>query len=209
MRATIVTPPASRRLTTVTRAREMLGFDLLHDRAVAMAIAQASGAAEDFCKRIFGRATYRERFGPCRDEDGPLLLDASPVAGVVSVHVDGALLPANEYEAVGIKLGRLNSTRCVPWRGRQITVQYTAGWILPDDNEGAPPPADQLPAPIERAVILLVNAALSVRRRDPLVKQESTEGVGSVSYWVPGSSSSLPDPEAESLLKPYRRVPFA
>ncbi|WP_430914074.1 hypothetical protein [Methylobacterium sp. sgz302541] len=58
-------------------------------------------------------------------------------------------------------------------------------------------------------MIRLVGSAVSVSGRDPTIKSEDVPDVGSVSYYVQGASAALADPEAESLLQPYRRLLFA
>ncbi|GAB6842374.1 hypothetical protein HNR00_003582 [Methylorubrum rhodinum] len=205
MTATVLIPPASHRLTTVTRAREMFGFPLESDRAAWLLIDQASATAERFCNRTFGRQTLRERFDLCRSPDG-LALEGSPVVEVLSIVRDGVALAVDDYEVDGVALHAVrNGDRC-GWYGRTLTVEYVAGYVLPDDEEG-PIPAGMLPADVERAVMLLANASLAGRQREAGLKSESVEGVGSFSYFVQGANNALPDPEAESLLQRHRR-PF-
>ncbi|MBC3640802.1 hypothetical protein H8J56_26980, partial [Klebsiella sp. Kps] len=73
MSATIIAPPASTRLTMAANARGDLGLPATAptDAQLERWIDQASAQASTFCRRVFGRATYRERFdiaNRCRDD---------------------------------------------------------------------------------------------------------------------------------------------
>lgn len=207
MAAVIIAPATSHRLTTISRAREMCGFSFESDRAAWLAIDQASAAAEHFCNRTFGIQTLRQRFDlRCGLES--VVLDAWPVTQIINIGQDGTVLAPDAYEIDGIGLYPLRDGDRCRWHGRTLTVEYVAGYVLPDDEEG-PIPAGLLPADIERAVILLVNAALATRQREAGLKSETIEGIGSFSYFVQGSNNMLPDPEAESLLRPHRKAFFA
>jgi hypothetical protein len=46
------------------------------------------------------------------------------------------------------------------------------------------------------------------RQRDPLVKRETVEGIGSTDFRVSGSGSEPSDRMAALLLDPYRRIPL-
>lgn len=201
---TVVTPATSTRLTTVERARAMLGFGADENTKVGMLIDQASDAAATFCRRVFAAETVKESFVYAPARTGALL-DRSPVTQVVSVSGDGVTIDPTGYvydDLIG-GLFALNGTYRHGWRYRLTEITYTAGYTLPSDT---PNTTWTLPASVERAVILLVGAYRSSLSRDPLVKSESTDGIGSTSWWVPGSGDKLPDPEAERLLRPFRRV---
>ncbi len=199
----VVTPATSTRLTTVSRAVEVLGYGEGDDAAVLQrCIETASQAIVDHCRRPFALATYRERI--CGPETGPgYLLGRSPVVEILSVTADGTVLRTDDYE-LDTETNRLwrvdgyGSRRW--WWGAPLIVEYDAGYTLPTDTGSW-----TLPEPVERSCILLAAAYLSQRNRDPLTRSESVEGVGSTTWWVP-SGSGLPSPEAEQLLQPYRRM---
>lgn len=198
----VVTPATSMRLTTLERAREMLGFGYGDYDAAERCIDSASRTIADHCRRPFGLATYRETFRGADLPDGALL-SRGPVTAFVSVTSDDTVLAAEEY-SFDPDLGRLYRTDLAGlvwrWWGSALTVVYSAGYTLPADTG-----TWTLPDPVERACILLAGAYLSQRDRDPLIRTESVEGVGSTTWWVPGGSG-LPSQEAEQLLQPYRRL---
>ncbi|TDR89115.1 hypothetical protein [Enterovirga rhinocerotis] len=197
---TVVTPPAGSRLTTLERARALLGFAAGQDAVAERCIDLASALAVDWCRRPFALTTYRETF-PISPGDG-VLLARGPVTTFTSVVQGETTLDPAEY-AYDAELGRLYRQDAAGYLWRwwgPLTVTYSAGYTLPADTG-----TWTLPPPVERAAILLAGAALTAADRDPLVRSETVEGVGSTTWWVPGSSG-LPSPEAESLLQPYRRV---
>lgn len=216
MSVTVITPAAAKRLTTVENVRGDLGLgaDTPSDAQLQRWIDQASQQAATYCRRTFGRETVGERFGiegPCRISDcGGLLLDRWPVVSIVNVKAGGVLLAPDAYATDGRMLYRMDGEERRCWSGRDILVQYEAGWLLPGEARGTPPTAaEDLPADIERAVIQLVAVAISVVGRDMMVKSEDVEGVGSTSWYVQGASAVLPHPEAEATLSQYRRMLFA
>ncbi len=212
MTVTVVTRAEKTALTTVDHVRGDLGLgaETPPNAQIERWIAQASSSAATFCRRTFGRETVRERFeighGSIDDTTGGLLLECGPVEEVVSVTVDGEALAAGSFEVESRQLYRLQdgARRC--WYGRVILVEYVAGWWLPSDTGTKPAGAIDLPDDIERAAIQLVAASISAASRDPMVKSESEDGVGSTSWYVQGASAALPHPEAEATLAQYRRV---
>jgi hypothetical protein len=203
---TVITPAASTRLTSVTRAREILGFSNQDDVAVQTLIGQASRIIVDHCRRPFAIETVRESFA-CNEirNEGPIL-GRSPVVEILSVRNSWDLLSSGEY-AHDPRTGRLRRLDPfglpLPWWGGGLTVEYRAGYVLPDD--GADSSAATLPETVERACIMLVSTYLGLRNRNPSVKSETIEGIGSTSWWVPGTSDRLVSPEAEQLLADYVR----
>lgn len=191
---TVISPATATALTTVVRAAEMLGVP--PDAALDAAIDQASEIIVDHCRRPFATETVREVF---RWPRSGLLLARAPAISFVSVDESGNALDPDDFELDGGTLWRVSHNCRLAWVG-PITVEYMAGYVLPGD-----PGTQTLPAPVERAAILVAGAILSSRTRDPMMRSESVEGVGSTSWWVP-DGGSLPSPEAEALLAPYRRI---
>ena len=193
-------------LTTLERARAMLDFAPEQDATVSALIEQASRAITDYCRRPFALETVREVF-PINGARLGVLLARGPVSTITEARQDEEILPSAGYwhdQATGMlySLGEDGYRRA--WTGSWLTVTYAAGYVLPSDEEGAESPT--LPASVERAAIRLVGAYLSLQSRDPLVKSETTEGIGSTPWWVPGAGSMFADPETEHLLQPYRRL---
>ncbi|WP_232629155.1 hypothetical protein [Methylobacterium sp. Leaf118] len=217
MPATITIAATARRLTTVANARGDLGLPAgaPTDDQLNRWIDQASAQASTFCRRVFGRATYRQRFdltNRCRDDLYlGLLLDAGPIVSISAVTVDSLLLSPGTYEADDRMLYGLQDGQRRAFYGRLVVVDYVAGWVLPGETDYTNPPAgtEPLPADIERAVIQLVGVPAFGLGRDPMVKSDDVEGVGSRSFYIQGAGASLPHPEAEATLAQYRRLAFA
>lgn len=217
MSVTVITPATAKRLTTLENVCLDLGRTLgtEADRQIERFINQASQQAATYCRRTFGRETVRERFDLCRPgaigECGGILLDRSPVVSIASVKAGGLLLAPDAYVTDGRMLYRMDGDDRRCWSGRDLIVQYEAGWLLPGEARGNPATttAEDLPADIERAVIQLVGVAISASGRDMMVKSEDVEGIGSTSWYVQGANAALPHPEAEATLAQYRRLMFA
>lgn len=216
MSVTVITPATAKRLTTVDNVRGDLGLAVGAPAEAQLQrwIDQASQQAATYCRRAFGRETVRERFDlACAGvvgECGGILLERWPVVSITSVKVGGMLTAPEAYATDGRMLYRMegDDRRC--WYGRDVVVQYEAGWLLPGETRGNPPAtaAEDLPADIERAVIQMVGVAVSMSGRDITVKSEQTDGIGQTDFYIQGANASLPHPEAESILSQYRRMLF-
>lgn len=199
---TVITPATATDLTTLERARSLLGFAAAQDATVGILIAQASRAIVDHCQRPFGSETVTETFeAPCRA--GGVILGRSPVTEILSVSEGSEIIAPARYQHDAetnalFHIGEDGWRLC--WQ-TQIAATYTAGYVLPAGEDGG-----TLPASVERACVRLLSAYLSTSGRDALIKSETTEGVGSTSWWVPSADGALADPEAEQLLAPYRRL---
>jgi hypothetical protein len=197
---TVITPAASRLLTTVDAAREFLAVgDAVDEQSLLRLIAQASAAVVSHCRRPFARETVSESFRP--RGAGPLILSRTPVVGPVAMSLDGAAFLATDLDldpASGLlhRIGGAGLLAC--WGGYSATVQYTGGWLLPG-QEGR-----DLPEDVELACLTTMAAQYAGRGRDPMLRSETTEGVGSASFIATADMSALP-PQAVSLLEPYRR----
>lgn len=196
---TVITPATASDLTTVDRARTMLGLTAGDDDMLAIAIPQVSQMVVDHCRRPFSVETVREVFrDPSRHG---VLLARAPVTSFLTVTEGETALAVDQYEydASTGTLHHLSGACRVCWYA-PLRVEYVAGYSLPADTG-----TWTLPAAIERATLLLIGTFLSARDRDPLVRSETVDGIGSTSWWIP-HTSSLPSPEAEGLLAPYRRI---
>jgi hypothetical protein len=199
---TVLVPATSSRLTTVARAKASLGFGAERDNLVERLIDQASATVADHCRRPFGTETVRQTWHRSGLVEVGLLLERLPVISFSTVMTEEVVLTPGGW-MFDAKHGRLwrsdGAGHLISWWGT-VTAEYVAGWTLPSDSGDG-----TLPPPIERAAILIVGAYLSSSDRDPLVKAEAIDGVGSMSWYVPGAGSGLPSPEAEQLLASYRR----
>lgn len=215
---TVTTRAATGRLVTLDDARLDLGLsaEAVPNPRLARIIDQASGRVSSYCNRTFGRQIYRETI-LCFPENG-LLLGAGPVNRIISVGIlGGAGFDAAEYALSdgqlrlthGPRPGWGDGSAYNLWRSIMptIVVDYEAGWLLPGEDIGETFQGDvPLPAEVEAAVMQLVAVAAAGIGRDPTVKSETVEGIGSTSFYVQGAAAGLPHPAAETALQPYRNL---
>jgi len=217
----VLAPAASTDLTTLDAAKVECGPAGAADgAAVAALVRQASAACARFCnRRTFARETYRQTewagyrapLGPWSagpwdawpGEPGPgggIMLAADLEPDVSAVAVDGTTLdPAEWTVADGMLYRRAagGGAACgLGWSG-EVVVDYAAGFELPEG----------LPGDIERACLLAVRAWFFARGRDPYLRSDTTEGVGTVAYaTAPAVAGGALPAEAAALLAPWRRV---
>lgn len=190
----IVNANTDRDLTTLTAVKAELGDAGVSDDQLQRFITQASNVIAGYCNRVFAIETVRETFR-FNLSVADVMLARYPITEVVSIVEGETTLTADDYElnpATGI-IHRLSPSGAI-WRWRQgkIVVTYKAGFVLPGD----------LPEGIERACITLVKNYVASGDRDPMVRSESSDGVGSTDYFS-GAGAGLP-PEVEGLISLYR-----
>ncbi len=200
---TVTGAAASRDLCTLAAVKAELGISTTtFDVDLAGRIVQASAAIESYCSCAFPRETVQEVFRPERPISA-LLLSRSPVSSITSIAAGAAtLVDGTDFEA-DLKAGivfRLCSDERYAWRDRKITVVYAAGYILPG-NAG-----ENLPSDIQRACILTVASAHLGRGRDAMIRSESAQDVGLVSYLDPRAEALGLPPQAAAMLKPHQAV---
>jgi hypothetical protein len=162
-------------------------------------ISQASDTIATLCNgRTFGRESLREVFRGARSVNG-LILARHPVAMVTTLVADSvSLIEGTDFEVdapAGI-VHRLSGDARRCWSAGKITVEYTAGWLLPSQD------GCDLPGDVRRLCINRVARMWSAKGRDPSLRSESTEGIDSVSYFDPDKLSA----EEEETLRGYRNV---
>jgi hypothetical protein len=193
---TVITPPTTNDLTIAATATRELGLATA-PAGLAELIAQASAICALHCNRPegFGAATVRqtERL-TCSQHVLVLERDVNPA--ITGVSVDGVALAGTDYERDGALLYRLSGNFRIAWPAGVVVVDYTAGYVNLTD----------LPHDIEAACLLVIAQIHGRRGRDPMLRSEAAEGVGSVSYLDPRTGSEAMPPQAAALLAPYRRV---
>ena len=198
---TVTTAATERDLCTLAAVKAELGLTTTSfDAALADRIAQASTAIESYCQRVFARENIQEVFRP-EAALRSIILARGPVASIASIVADGTTLtPTTEFEfdaRAGLIYRLLDDTRAA-WRERKITVVYAAGYTLPDTGAGA-----DLPQDIRRACVLTVASAHLGRGRDAMVRSESAQDVGLVSYLDPRAEALGLPPQVAGMLLPY------
>lgn len=196
---------ASSRLTTVAAAQaEIAGSPDTAD--VQRWIDAASATIARHTGRVLARETVTETFWPEGRCIEALRLDRVPVATLTSVTVDGtALTVATDVllDADSGLLTRLSGTTPIDWYAGRIVVSYAGGWILPGNANA------NLPADIERACQIAVAAMAAGTGRDPQLRSEAADGIGSASWLDPRAEDGALPWSAAALLAPWRRYAIA
>ncbi|MBF0889625.1 hypothetical protein [Gluconobacter cadivus] len=128
-----------------------------------------------------------------------------PVTGITAVLRDGRPLPAPtdgwDYD---VTCGILYPSDGQFWVAGRYVLQYRAGWVAPDqvDDGGSAIPST-VPADVRSAVLITARALYYAGDRDPLLKSESEQGVGSTSWGTPDASSGGLPSDAAALLSRY------
>ena len=200
---TVVIPAASTRLTTIAAAAAETGappagpdFDRL-----AGIVDRASAAVVSFCGQPFGLATYSET--PAFRRPGrSLFLSRVPVVSLVSVSHDDAVV-----DVTRCRFDTLIGEFAFP-RGSWLSwplIRYRAGYALPGDPDPTSP-AQRLPADVEAACLEMAKSLYfsgGSEARDPRIRSDAVEGVGSTSYLDPQASAGALPATAAALLAPY------
>lgn len=196
----VTTSATASRLATIAALRTELGDEAASrsDDELGALLDQASDQIARFCNRVFGRQTIEQTI---RTDEAPaeILLAAVPVVSVASVTEDGAAVDDADYEfdAATGQLYRLDDDEPAAWLAAKTVITFTAGWLLPEEG-GA-----NLPASVSRAAVLLAASDLYGQGRDPWVKSESVEGIGSISLVMPSAGAPWMPPAVTELLRPF------
>jgi hypothetical protein len=143
-------------------------------------------AAEDVAE-TFTVPAYQPRF----------MLTRRPLLSVAAITVNGS--PVEGWEADGRFLYRVADGVRACWSCGSWEVTYRAGYDLP-----AAAPSD-----LADACMTLVKMQWFARNRDPLLKSQSFDGVGTDAWWIggingaDGGRASLP-PDMATALYGYR-----
>lgn len=214
----VLTGPSATDLTTRSRVKEELGLDgtTEHDELFDSLIADASEAIN----RELDRGTdglaeqeYRETVGAHASE--LLTVSRTPVKSVASITRDGQTLSdvviedaetgllyrENGFGSTETFTREFGARTATPREAlKKVTVEYTAGWVMPGAS------GRDLPRDLERAAIVAVKAWFKGRKRDPAISSEKV-GRKSVDYVDrPGADPEALPPAALRYLAPYRRV---
>ena len=223
---TVVTAAETADLSTVATVMDDWQIDKKDTAFIGRTLTRCSVAASQFCNRDFGVATYsnliRLEWG-YRDgylitgKRSPIMLPQWPLVSVSSVTetpptgTATTLVEGTDYE-VDYTTGNLYrlyaSGRPRDWDPLyKVVVVTQAGYVLPGQNASDFPGAETLPVDIEDAVGRMVFSRYSERRRDPLIKSETVDGVGKVDYIVGNPNSAdggNMSPDVADILNNYR-----
>lgn len=128
------------------------------------------------------------------ERDCSLFVSRFPVASITSIVEDGATLTGSDYElrASEGRIVRMSSDAETAWTGNKVVITYVAGYAT-------------VPETLKLAAINLVKIKASELNRDPLLRGESFEGLGSAQYFQSGAinGGALP-PGISDMLAPFR-----
>lgn len=224
----VVTTPAQTPILLTTLAAVKQELEIADDSSDAWltnVIARQSQRIQSYCERVFAIETVTETFyadrgvpqtdlTPAWERLGgtrrpSLRLQRTPVIGTPAVTLSPAsadpvtLTVATDFivDAARGVLTRLGTTgRPIFWSPCETAVTYTAGFALPGEQERT------LPVDLEDACIQLVKGRWHGRRRDPQLKSETIDMVGSQTFWVPNPDDPAMPAEVVETLDLYRRV---
>lgn len=193
---------------SATEAINQAGYTL--QEQYGMLINQMSSIIEGNLDRKLGRQQYTEKLtGTGRQT---LVLHNYPIVSVESVFFNDELIESESYDFIQGKengiLYRDTGWPCCGFSGglsydtyaasRAITVNYTAGYVLPKDKTNTTP--SDLPSDLEHLCIEMV--------LDASARMESGNGRGLKSFSISDVSWTWTDetpPYWESILQKYRR----
>ncbi len=201
----VLAPAASTRLATLDTLKAELGIaDSAQDAALGRLLDQASTRAVRYVGAPFGREMVRETWRGVRAAGVVLArvpaIDQAPPTTINSVVVDDAALDAGAAVLDGPRLIRLRGGCLVPWCARTLVVTYVAGYLLPGDI------GRDLPADVERACLVIATDLHAALGRDPTLRSDSVDGIGSSSWLDPQAGAGALPPQAAEALLPYRRT---
>lgn len=215
----VLVPPVSTSLTTLDAVREEIQ-EYGADARLTRLIRQASQLIVGHCGRNFARSRVAETFvmdGGLRGGNyndgagyrgygamsgsvpGSFSLSLTPIVSLVSIFEDN-----HETDLSRIDWDT-DSGIVHRWGfGYRTVITYDGGYLLPDD------PNSTLPSDVERACIDTVSFLWfrsGEGNRDPMIRSETIDGIGSTSYLDPGKtgSASLP-PSAVDALTSYLNI---
>ena len=203
----VLTASKSIDLAKLSTVRDELSVkDRASDATLQRYITQASAAIGNYCNRVFGQQDYQEVVWATRD-DYPFLIPGGldkvqlsrwPVVDVTSVVENDVALVEDVDFRVSYDDGMLfrldGNGDPKLWPALKTTVQYSAGYDLPDG----------LPPDIEDACIRMVKARWMARGRDPFLKAENIPGVRSKEWWVSTTPTGNMTPDIADILDNYR-----
>jgi uncharacterized phiE125 gp8 family phage protein len=192
----VIAAASHQRLATVAALKAELGISGTDkDTALEAVLDRVSAAIATYCGRVFAREQVRETLVH-RITPREILLSRYPVVSLDSVTLDDATVEVSDYtldKDVGhIFAGTLGTA------GSRIVLTYTAGYVLPEDEDA------NLPDDIQQAALTAAKSLYRSSDRDPTLKAEETEGVGRLEYFVGGSRSVSYFVDVIPLIERYR-----
>jgi hypothetical protein len=215
---------SSRALVSLTAAKGAPSLAAQSDAVVTALILQASDAASAYCglssvggaSPTFARQSLSETLvyptDPYPAQPRSLTLSMPPIS-VTSLRIDGAAADLADFRIDWG--GRIEPRATAAFRtfpaDVEIEVQYWGGYVTAiQKTETTPPAGPELPADIERAVILIAQHFFGLQNRanfDLAARVEENEEVGRIEtrYFSADRGAGIPA-DAAFLLGPHRRL---
>lgn len=198
-------------LATLEDFKEQLGAVAasFSDSFLTSRLADATALVQAYIGRPILLASYqttvRIMFG---DRRLSLPLDVFPVIGIDSVMRDGVTIvpdpsgwDVNLWAGVVFPPGPCEAW----WHAGRYVVNYRAGWAvegMTDENGKAL--AVTLPGDVRSAALTAARALVFAGGRDPFLRSESEQGVGSTSWATPDPATGGLPPDASAILDRYQ-----
>ena len=137
-----------------------------------------------------------------------LLVAAYPVQKVLGIVRNGTALSQDEIDGLVIadetgEIFRPDAERPF-WHPGRYEITYQAGYQLPATQDDGTALPGNIPRPIQLAVRRVAAAAYYAEGRDPSLKSESAQGIGSTSWVTPDPALGGLTPEAAGLVQRYQ-----
>jgi hypothetical protein len=209
MSVTVLTAATTYRLTTLeaVMAEVPLADQLLFAEGL---IDQASAAVSRYCDTIFAQQQYREvqtgfYGGPVLFLRYAPLISVGPVSAGSTLITDYRILTAGSgilYRPRGWGLWGYNGYSLDDW-----TIDYLAGYILPDEMSPLDPLGPTLPDDLERATLETIKVWFHERMVGERIESR-TLGDQRIDFGVQARHTGIPV-LAKDLLQPWRRMRVA
>lgn len=203
-------PSALKPLALLEDLKADMGItDATQDTRLSSILLEASSMAVAYIGRPILQTDWRDIFDiPPGEKLLGLVLKNYPLVQINAFSSNGTLLTGDQIAALNVEP---NSGTIWPadngvplWISGKYVVTYTAGYIAPGDKNGTPSDPWSVPLDIQRAVRLVASSIWNSSGRDPLLKSESEQGVGSTSWNTPAPGlAGMPQSAADALAR-YR-----
>lgn len=213
MTVAVITPAESSDLVSLQSVKDYLNItDDNQEMSLKGLISRASSNFTRFLGRPLALQVYRER-QHIRGRVPGVNLSRGPIAAIQSITVDGKpwISPLDECD-VDREHARILSTAFLPsshLRGVWccvVEIVYTAGYLLTEQSVPVDcgtllsVSAQNLPAAVAGGCLTTIQMLNAASARDPLLKSESIQGVGSASWGVLDAAAGSLSPDASAAL---------
>ncbi|KXV33076.1 hypothetical protein AD940_14105 [Gluconobacter thailandicus] len=213
MPAVVTAPAETTALVSLDSVKAYLGIagdD--QDQTLSGLISSASASCISYLQRPLALQEYRERIR-VRGRMTAINLSSGPIATIRSMSVGGRAVTALDELSVDRENARIEdvlpaAAACgFPHHGYDVEVIYVAGFLLPGMTDPEKSDADLLPLVVTPLPDDVAGGCLGTiqllrcgQGRDPLLKTESVQGVGSTTWQTMDPSVGALSPDAVAAL---------